>query len=938
MRNNMMQVLLATAAMAAAPWSFGQGKITGVDSKHVGAGLQLTIQGEDLLAPRVIHAYQGKTTILEFRSTLAISPARFKVNRSCVEFFEYAWFSARPARVRVLVRTKAIEEPSLFQNGEGWVLQIGVKSGVSAEHKQVQDASNEQAMRDAIALLAIPDELKPAPSNRKLILPAAPARAAQTSVEAFSSPLKVDGSPVPTQRKAKHAPKTVVAMAEPFPDHVPAIDVARNAWQPQASGRSMVSLDFVNTDVVQILKALALQTGANIVASPDVSPSEKPLRITLSLNQVTLDDALNLLTAMSGLRYAKVGSTYIVSPAESFSKAMRQIVDKASDRYVTRVINLKSGEGEQIKQATLKSMPQEGKEGWYEIIVPGSPDGGMTQRRPAEDKSDKATVTDTMKVGSVDRTVTRQVDAKDPSAQTGSDDGTQPSMTNVSKRTAYLMLVGEPKRLDDVERYIIDLDSRISAAFTLNQTQDTGTIVVPIFSGQQDRIKQMLQRLLANNPRADDYSISTTAVKELSEGEESTTVLMLMGPNAELRALERFATAIDDDMCGAAGIPNRRDATSREKIYEVVRLKYVEPKLAEFDLKNRVRGLYVTVLPDMVSPGITGESEKKKQDKPTDNPNGTAPTAGSEDKQKKGLGTEPMGLMLRGTREQIERAKQYLAMVDLEPMQVAIEMRVMELTRANALRVGLDWSLLTGGRLTTFRLNQGLGDVATTPGTISGSYTYKGNDSISLLGTLDAMSNDQNLIARPNMLGSDGRSSHLFVGDVVRYVESIVTSQNGTTVTTGSVEVGVTLDLTPRIGDDGNISIHLKPSMSILKGFTPVPGGGSLPQTSQRTVDSFMTMKSGETIAIGGLIQDSDRKQVSGIPLLQNLPLIGQLFRRTDNLKQRSEVVFFLTARVVDNRNRADAANPWEMERKHPITLPKPVKSGGGKDNTKHPG
>jgi type II secretory pathway component GspD/PulD (secretin) len=120
----------------------------------------------------------------------------------------------------------------------------------------------------------------------------------------------------------------------------------------------------------------------------------------------------------------------------------------------------------------------------------------------------------------------------------------------------------------------------------------------------------------------------------------------------------------------------------------------------------------------------------------------------------------------------------------------------------------------------------------------------------------------------------------------------------------------VRLAVLARAGADGNISLDLRPTLSFLRQFTQVPGGGQLPQTSERTTQSTAVIKSGETIALGGLIQDFDRKTVGGIPILKDLPIVGALFRRTDNSKVRTEVVFFLTARIVDDTTRQDAARP----------------------------
>ena len=100
--------------------------------------------------------------------------------------------------------------------------------------------------------------------------------------------------------------------------------------------------------------------------------------------------------------------------------------------------------------------------------------------------------------------------------------------------------------------------------------------------------------------------------------------------------------------------------------------------------------------------------------------------------------------------------------------------------------------------------------------------------------SLDRIASNTNLIARPNLVVMDGRQSEIFVGDIIRYVQSITNSQNGTSVTTGEVPVGVRLAVLARVGANGNLTLDLRPRVSILDSFTSVPGGGELPQTSSR--------------------------------------------------------------------------------------------------------
>jgi len=218
--------------------------------------------------------------------------------------------------------------------------------------------------------------------------------------------------------------------------------------------------------------------------------------------------------------------------------------------------------------------------------------------------------------------------------------------------------------------------------------------------------------------------------------------------------------------------------------------------------------------------------------------------------------------------------------------------------------------------LKSIRVNQNAFGDATNPGNLQGAFNFKGGGSAGILGALDRLSTKNNVLARPSILVNDGIPTDMFVGDEVRYIKSIISSANsGPTITTDEVDVGVDFNITARVGDEGNILLDLEPTLKVLEGFLAVPGGGSLPQTSRRSASTQMSIKSGETIAIGGLISEQDRKSFGGIPILRDLPLIGQLFGRTNNEKIKSEVVFFVTVREVTEADRQGPANPNQAER-----------------------
>lgn len=815
-----------TAGLALVLASFAiakpESKITSVKSSSVGEGVQIEIKGTDLEAPKTFWALEGTGFVVEFDASLAAKPNTVSVGKAGVNYVKYVNYTANPPKARVLVRVAKGIKPVVVESKGNWYVNVGNVSAKKASGAIAMDNAIEQLSRPLV------------PSTKK------------TSASEVIAP----------------APK---APAEDLP-----------------YGQSKVTLVFDQTDVLAILKALAVQANVNIISAPDVSPSDKPLKLTLSMKGVELDFAMTAVTSMAGLRYTRIGNTFVVSKSSNFSEKVRPLVDRAGDQYETRVVNLSSGESKQIRDATLQAIPQDGPDGYYEIIDPtAGAEPVMAQ-----------TATGT---------------PAQPAA------GGQPapateSAKSVKMRAKYVMLIGETRRLDVIEEYVRDLDSRIADSFSLAGAANFGTSVVPVMSGETAKIKDMLNNLLVQNPRKDDFSIEEAAVKELTEGEESTKMLLIAGPKSELGTLSAFATAMDDELSRIAGIDKPKTAEEFQKFYEVIDLKYVEPTLAAFDLKNRVRGLHVTILPDPVTPGLTGKEQEQKQDQPSD-ANATQASSKTADVERE-VGHEQMRLVLRGTRGQINAAKDYLMAVDIPSRQVAVELRVMELTKEDALKIGLDWNILTGGRLTNLRFNQGLGNTIATGGSFSGTYQDNATTSVNVLGMIDQIANKNNLLARPNALITDGRSSHIFVGDTIRYVKSINASQSGTTVITDEVEVGVTLDLHARVGAEGNIAFLLDQNLSFLKGFTPVPGGGAIPQTSDRSATMQVNMTDGETIAIGGLILDQDIKREAGLPILKDLPLIGNLFKRVDNSRQRTEVVFFLTAKVVEGHKPGMAAQP----------------------------
>ena len=108
--------------------------------------------------------------------------------------------------------------------------------------------------------------------------------------------------------------------------------------------------------------------------------------------------------------------------------------------------------------------------------------------------------------------------------------------------------------------------------------------------------------------------------------------------------------------------------------------------------------------------------------------------------------------------------------------------------------------------------------------------------------------------------------------------------------------MGVALLCRPRV-TDGNITLRVHPVVSTVSGFTG--RNNDIPITSSREAESVISMRDGETIAIGGLLREEELKILTKIPILGDLPFLGELFRHRNNTKKKSEVTIFLTAKLM---------------------------------------
>ncbi len=166
---------------------------------------------------------------------------------------------------------------------------------------------------------------------------------------------------------------------------------------------------------------------------------------------------------------------------------------------------------------------------------------------------------------------------------------------------------------------------------------------------------------------------------------------------------------------------------------------------------------------------------------------------------------------------------------------------------------------------------------------------------------------DVNVISSPQLMVLDNHPARLQVGDQVPIpIQSAVSVTDPDAPIVNTVEfrdTGVILELTPRVNAGGLVVLDILQEVS-----DAVPTGTSgidAPTIQQRTIQSSVAVQSGESIALGGLIRDNHTRAVTGVPVLSDIPVLGNLFKSTTDTARRTELLILLTPRVVSNQQEA---------------------------------
>lgn len=293
-------------------------------------------------------------------------------------------------------------------------------------------------------------------------------------------------------------------------------------------------------------------------------------------------------------------------------------------------------------------------------------------------------------------------------------------------------------------------------------------------------------------------------------------------------------------------------------------------------------------------------------------------------------------IIVVGSPEQAEIVKNVIAQLDRIPEQVMIETIIVEATLSSSDKLGVDWKFVQnkafGNTGTTGTVEQNFGTQATNGQGFR--YTLAGGDLSAFINALKSDTKFQ-VLSTPRIFTSNNVNAEINISQRVPFVTSQRTDANGNITFNYSFEdVGIVLNVTPRITAGGYVTMEVLQTANDLQGFTDF----NAPIVNQRQADTTVAVKDGETIILGGIIRSTVNSTVKKIPLLGDIPVLGNLFRSTDKSKSKTELLVFLTPRVVRTPEDAAKLRQQEQQKFSPQTqeqLKKQIGNGKGEESKK---
>lgn len=252
-------------------------------------------------------------------------------------------------------------------------------------------------------------------------------------------------------------------------------------------------------------------------------------------------------------------------------------------------------------------------------------------------------------------------------------------------------------------------------------------------------------------------------------------------------------------------------------------------------------------------------------------------------------------LLLNGTHQEQQKLAAVLRKLDVPSKQVTLEAKIIAVSREHNKSLGVNWNWDTIPQRGNYDNDE---DTETASNNYDGNFKFWRGYAFRFNATLNALISQgkAKVLATPRIITIPGKEASIFIGDHIP-VQTEKHDNSGSYMSTEYLDAGIKLQYTPLVSSDGRMvtaQVHTEVStpvlISELRNY----------RITSRTADTNVRMFSGETLVIGGLINEEEQNTLQKIPFLGDLPLLGNLFKSRTKKRSKVEVLLLLTPHITE--------------------------------------
>ncbi len=440
----------------------------------------------------------------------------------------------------------------------------------------------------------------------------------------------------------------------------------------------------------------------------------------------------------------------------------------------------------------------------------------------------------------------------------------------------------EGENVDIIAAKIRYLISKTAKLMTL---KESNTILITDYPKNIETIKKIIKDIQTTN----DSIVKLIYIKHADAGKLQARLLdiskSIFNPKV---ASDKVNIIFDENINGLIVIGNKKNVTKIEDLAEKLDVESnISRSIEIYSLKNSDAKNVIKTLKEIIS-----------------------------DKTYKGLTTKPNissneeinAIIAVADPEMLKGIKVIIDTLDKEKYQVYVQARIININKNNTKSLGMKYGFAAGDVSASglYAMSANFGDTTLQNLASTSILDYLGaigsgaKSALALGATLDFLQSHgaSTTISDPSILCVNNKQSSIYVGKTISVISGATTNAvSGVTNNYKRENIGLTLRIKPRVSSNDKVTLDVEAS---LENILSDDAAGQ-PVTSKQEVKTQAILRSGESIIIGGLVKSLDRKTKTKVPLLGDIPLIGEyLFSSTETVKEQDDLVVILTPYVID--------------------------------------